>query len=482
MYDFFLAKNGIAAPVSHPLRIAVSRHKARLSAELTKARLKRGCASVEDLRKLVNENAIRRNTTPDDAVKRYSHPRWIRINTLRTTVDEQLQTTFSNYKQVDSLDQIIGSASSNNCQNILYRDRHIPGLLALPITSDVQTSHAYHDGLIILQDKASCFPAYMLDPISETGDILDACAAPGNKTTHLAAIINSRSSSTKCKIWACERDRERATSLQNMVNKAGAQKIAVVKPGQDFLKIDPQKTPWNNVQYLLLDPSCSGSGIIGRDETLNIALPKILVDERPNHLSKKRKRAAESENRRKIINPKEDIVNETTDSETSLDTRLEALSAFQTKLLLHAFAFPRAQRITYSTCSIYEKENEHVVLRALSSPVATQRRWRILERGTQVSGAKDWAIRGNRAACESWSVDGDVQTVAEACIRCERGTEEGTQGFFVAGFVRDDAEDIWSSTALKATSAEEVFMVGVEPRDSRELEDDVDEDWNGFKD
>lgn len=482
MYDFFLAKNGLAAPASHPLRTAVTRHKARLSAELTKARLKRGCASIEDLRKFVNENTNRKNAIPGEAVESYSHPRWVRVNTLRTTVDEQLQTTFSSFKQVESLDQIIGSGSSNNCQNVLYRDRHIPALLALPVTSDIQSSHAYHDGSIILQDKASCFPAYMLDPIPETGDTLDACAAPGNKTTHLAAIINSRSSSMKCKIWACERDQERATTLQNMINRAGAQKIAFAKPGQDFLKIDPQKTPWNNVRYLLLDPSCSGSGIIGRDETLNIALPEIVVDERLNHLSKKRKRAIESENQRKQKHLKENIMDEMTDSEASLDNRLEALSAFQTKLLLHAFAFPRAQRIIYSTCSIYEKENERVVLRALSSPIATQRRWRILERGAQVSGAKDWAIRGNKAACESWSVDGDVQTVAEACIRCERGTKEGTQGFFVAGFFRDDEEDIRPAAAFKAASAEEVFKVDDEPRDSWRLEGDVDEDWNGFED
>ena len=37
----------------------------------------------------------------------------------------------------------------------------------------------------IEQSKASCMPAHALAPESG-GVVLDACAAPGNKTTHLA--------------------------------------------------------------------------------------------------------------------------------------------------------------------------------------------------------------------------------------------------------------------------------------------------------
>lgn len=32
----------------------------------------------------------------------------------------------------------------------------------------------------------------------------------------------------------------------------------------DFLTVDPEVSPYNKVNYILCDPSCSGSGIVGR--------------------------------------------------------------------------------------------------------------------------------------------------------------------------------------------------------------------------
>lgn len=54
-------------------------------------------------------------------------------------------------------------------------------------------------------------------------------------------------------------------------------------------------------------------------------------------------------------------------SETD-NNRLKKLSGFQIKILKHALQnFPNARRIVYSTCSVYEEENEHVVQETLAS-------------------------------------------------------------------------------------------------------------------
>ncbi|KAL2038888.1 hypothetical protein N7G274_008410 [Stereocaulon virgatum] len=475
VHDLLLNKRGISAPASHPLRTSVEKHKARLAAELTKARLKRGFISIEDLRVYVETGNIQTDhqgsaslSHNEDragvAARRWPHPRWVRVNTIKTSLDEQLRTTFAGYKHSSSLEQLLDVTTSRT-EKLLHIDKHIPNLLALPPLTDVSKTPAYTNGLIIFQDKASCFPAYLLDVKPEDGNCMDACAAPGNKTTHLAAIADQRGvGGSKPQIYACERDKTRALTLQQMVRIAGAENHVTIKAGQDFLRMESSQPPSDGVGALLLDPSCSGSGIVGRDEVSEVILPRSELTYVPQSRSKKRKRKAPVEASQPIVEtpvvPEETPLNGD-DSSDRLSTRLAALSAFQLKLLLHAFEFPKARKITYSTCSVYLQENEHVVTKALESPIAKKRGWRILQRDQQISGMKAWEIRGNSQACREVSETGDVDQVAEACIRCEKGTKEGTQGFFVAAFIRDGKEQV--------------------PQKSLE-EEEEEEDWGGFSD
>lgn len=101
-------------------------------------------------------------------------------------------------------------------------------------------------------------------------------------------------------------------------------------------------------------------------------------------------------------------------------------------------SFPSVTKLTYSTCSIHALENEQVVLKALQSPIAIERGWRILRREEQGSLA-NWEERGWLAefeGAEGWSDERKRET-AEGVIRCTPG-RGGTIGFFVAGFVRDE--------------------------------------------
>ncbi|MCJ1396117.1 hypothetical protein MMC18_009006 [Xylographa bjoerkii] len=451
VHDLLFAKRGIAAPASHPLRLAVERHKARIQAEFTKARLQRGFSSIDAFRQHVDqgrqETDVAEQTHKDcrKSVQPYQwpHPRWVRINALKTNLPQQLATTFVGYRTVDTLEEIIQEKRSDPALQILHIDLHIPDLIALPPATNLSTLSAYKKGLLILQDKASCFPACLLDPQLRDGDIVDACAAPGNKTTHLAALRQRlESEHGQQKIWACERDKARAAVLQKMVIVAGVENIVTVEVGQDFLRLDPGIEPWCSVGALLLDPSCSGSGIIGRDSTLSIILPSKEASTAQITQSKKRKRKPAQDKVSDNIDIPEEVPISTTNDQEVLKTRLQSLSTFQTKLLLHAFRFPKARKVTYSTCSLYAEENESVVLAALASPTAKGQGWKILLRDKQVDGMKRWEVRGDVAACNG---DDDI---ADACIRCNKGTKEGTQGFFVAAFERNqdisvNGEDEW---------------------------------------
>ena len=458
MHDLLLSRAGIAAPANHPLRLAVTRHKARLAAELTKLRIKKGCKSIDEFRALLGKENEPLGTgqlvqAPPSLPKdgSWPHPRWVRANTLITTLEDQLQTTFAEHRHASSIDQVL---LANTSTQVLYIDTHIPNLLALPPGANVSTTDAYRSGQIILQDKASCFPACLLDPSPQGGPCLDACAAPGNKTTHLAAILRCRPSKAQdTQVFACERDKPRAEILTRMIGLAGCHNTVTVKAGQDFLLLDPDKSPWKDIGSLLLDPSCSGSGIVGRDGVLAITLPVDTAQANPSTASRKRKRESKA-----VANDishtalEEEKPMTSTQNNEVLADRLKGLSAFQLRLILHAFRFPKARKISYSTCAIYGEENEDVIVKALKSKEANEYGWRLLSRDEQVEGMKSWHVRGDVNACRAISPEDSYTdlSVAEACIRCEAGTKDGTQGFFVAAFVRACTHSRGSNTACKS--------------------------------
>ena len=90
----------------------------------------------------------------------------------------------------------------------------------------------------------------------------------------------------------------------------------------DFLQADPVKH--ERVTHILLDPSCSGSGMTNR----------IKFGDATQELEKDAR-------------------------------RLWQLEALQRRMLMHAMTFPNVERIVYSTCSIHQEENEQVVRYAL---------------------------------------------------------------------------------------------------------------------
>lgn len=425
VHDFLLAKGGIALPASHGLRATIDRHKSRLNAEFTRAKIRRKCSSVDALTEQV-EASLYANS---------QHPRWIRVNALKTTLEEQLSTTFKDHQKTDSVQKVLTGTGK-----LIYIDEHIPNLVAVSPRFDFARSLAYKSGQIILQDKASCFPAYLLDPKPSDGDVIDGCAAPGNKTTHAAAILKSQcheENQPGSGIHAFEKDARRAKTLDKMVKLAGSDDFTQIHQGQDFLKVDPLDAKYANTGAILLDPSCSGSGIVGRDDMPELHLSAAdgvaapgKSSKRAASSSKKRKRPVEDPDPEHILI--DDDGNTTiVSSEKDLEARLEALSSFQLTLLLHAFSFPAAHKITYSTCSVHAEENEHVVLKALQSDVGKRRGWRVLPRDAQVNGMQTWPVRGQIEAC-----DGDSQ-VAQSCIRAYKDDGRGVMGFFVAAFARD---------------------------------------------
>jgi putative methyltransferase len=148
----------------------------------------------------------------------------------------------------------------------------------------------------------------------------------------------------------------------------------------NFLQVDPKDSKYKDVEFILLDPSCSGSGIVGR-------LDHLVSDE---NLEEQETKGEES-------------------------SRLQSLAEFQKTAILHAMKFPKVQKIVYSTCSKHVQENEDVVNFVLENSKKFELEEKVLP---------SWERRGLDVFPQS---DRVIRTLPE---------QDLTIGFFVALFKR----------------------------------------------
>lgn len=258
---------------------------------------------------------------------------------------------------------------------------------------------------IVIQGKSSCYPAWaLMKKVIERGlfhkkfDVIDACAAPGNKTIQLSEYLSKFANS---KLFAVEKDKKRFNLLKKRVEHYGINEKNIRLLNYDFLSIDPHDKKYEKVRFILLDPSCSGSGMrihlfLDDKETLKNNIKKenleLKCDRKFNSLKKQ-----ESE-------------------------RILKLQDFQIKMLCHAMKFTNVIRICYSTCSIYRQENEYVVEKVLNLNPSF----------TQVNSRK--SVNG---------LDIGFGFYGKKCLRANPFEDE-TDGFFIALFKKKSKKIIKS--------------------------------------
>jgi putative methyltransferase len=397
---------------------------------------RRLCQKEVELRRVLQEIQTETIQTSSSQAKsaRPTFPRYVRVNTLKA-----------------SLSEVVSKLRASGME--VYADEHVPNLLVL---SPHQASELYQHELvkehkIVLQDKSSCFSALCLCHSLSGGDLLDACAAPGNKTSHLAALVvehltddvaktSTKKGNTPAKvvpkqiptIHALDRSPARYEALKRRMkelvavanddhdnnNCACHPYVQVISHHQDFLQVHPQ-SDFPTVRHILLDPSCSGSGIV--------TLPDRWSD--PND---------KDDNHDNSTHPDASLANETSGTNTlvsSASLRLQKLSSFQLKALEHAMSFPLVNTIVYSTCSVHEEENEQVVETALQR----HSEWQVAEPNCLQS----WKRRGN---------ENKTSKKRSCMIRVDPQHDE-TNGFFVCLLVRKQIVNNGKLTSTKFKSS-----------------------------
>ena len=113
---------------------------------------------------------------------------------------------------------------------------------------EIRKLDIYNNGEIYLQSLSSMIPAIIIDP-KERENILDMTAAPGGKTSQMAAIANN-----KVFLTACEKNKIRLDRLQYNMQKQGVKNINIMQ--EDSRKL----SNYFSFDKILLDAPCSGSG------------------------------------------------------------------------------------------------------------------------------------------------------------------------------------------------------------------------------
>lgn len=191
------------------------------------------------------------------------------------------------------------------------RDARLPEAYVLAAPFALEDSRAWTRGLAMGQSRASQLVGRALDP--RPGErILDLCAAPGAKATHLAALSRGGA-----RITAVELRPARAQALRALARRMGA----VI----EVIEGDGRTVPLQGgFDAVLVDPPCTGLGVLAS---------------RPDARWRRREES------------------------------LAPLVDLQRELLRRAFDLARpGGRVVYSTCTLIAEENEDVV-RTVGAPL-----------------------------------------------------------------------------------------------------------------
>jgi len=130
------------------------------------------------------------------------------------------------------------------------------GFKILNQSSNIGSLHEYLQGYYYIQNSVTMLPAIILDP-NPNELIIDMCAAPGGKATHLAQLTNN-----KATLVLIERNIKRIPALEVNLRRMGITNSIV-------LNFDAVNLASLNLKAdkILLDAPCTGEGLIRQDKS-----------------------------------------------------------------------------------------------------------------------------------------------------------------------------------------------------------------------
>ena len=195
----------------------------------------------------------------------YSFPDWIVetwLQQLPLLETEKLLTWFNQPAKIDLRVNILKTsvtavAKAFNDQGISVSPLpYLPQALRInDSVGDITLLPGYQEGWWMVQDSSAQLVSHLLDPQPEE-TIIDACAAPGGKTTHIAELMGDRGI-----IYAGDRNKKRLKKVENNAHRLGINCIkTIVGDSRNLAQFMTKKSLL--ADRALLDVPCSGLGTL----------------------------------------------------------------------------------------------------------------------------------------------------------------------------------------------------------------------------
>lgn len=176
-------------------------------------------------------------------------PTYIRVNTLKMDENEILEELAKEGVKVEKV------------EGLKYAYKVLSAKQPLTRTT------SFREGLIYIQDKASCFAAEVANPKQGT-KILDVCAAPGAKTTYLAQLMQNSGL-----IYSMDYSRRRMNVWKSEVARMG------VKIAMPIIADACNPLPFSlEADVVVLDPPCTSTGAFSKLPSAKWRLTKRSID------------------------------------------------------------------------------------------------------------------------------------------------------------------------------------------------------------
>lgn len=162
------------------------------------------------------------------------------------------------------------SSKSELLINKKFREGYLSKDALLYEGGNIANTKEFLEGLITIQDESSQCVALMVDP-KENERVLDVCAAPGTKTTHMAQLMKNTG-----EIIACDIHEHRVELIHNSMKRMG---LNCIHPQQLDGTLAHESFEAESFDRILVDAPCSGYGVLKRKNDIKVHMEPSDMDE-----------------------------------------------------------------------------------------------------------------------------------------------------------------------------------------------------------